>query len=275
MHTRSLAPRAIGVLMTVGVLLVPTALASPARADRTGPALSLEDVTALETGGSVSVPMHLSVSSIASVEVRYTTRQRTARAGTDFTYTHGSVVFAPGETEQWIVVPIIDDRVPETTETFRVVIRGAIGATVADRRATATIHDDDWAGTPTLSPSTGLIHRQPVRIRARGLSAGLTVYVHECEGSVSAAHPYPGPCDAQLGGPIVVDAHGRIDAIVSVLRYFPFYDGIEYDCALVGCSLWLGIGAVDDNAFGQPVTLNFATPDPVPTISNGLMTVVV
>ena len=45
-----------------------------------------------------------------------------ATAGTDYTPVSGTVTFAPGETQRWVTVPIIDDSTEDSGETFRFVL---------------------------------------------------------------------------------------------------------------------------------------------------------
>ena len=55
-----------------------------------------------------------------------------------------AVVFAAGETEQTLVIPIVDDRVLEETESFSVEISSvSSGVTVENGTASVVIDDDD------------------------------------------------------------------------------------------------------------------------------------
>lgn len=75
--------------------------------------------------------------------VDYRTHHDTARSGSDFVRTRGSVTFALGTMRGWIRIPIVDDLVREPTETFTVEIRDATHARGVRPIATVTVLDDD------------------------------------------------------------------------------------------------------------------------------------
>lgn len=54
--------------------------------------------------------------------VDYATTHGTADDQLDHLLAAGPIAFAPGETDKLILVPLLDDRVPECTETFRVIL---------------------------------------------------------------------------------------------------------------------------------------------------------
>ncbi|HWB10980.1 MAG TPA: Calx-beta domain-containing protein [Pirellulales bacterium] len=85
-------------------------------------------------------------------EVSYTTADGTAKAGTNYVATSGTVVFQPGQTQAFIDVPIIDDHVVDTPGDFRFVLSNPTGgAFVYDGLGTSdvTIADSD---TPPQLP---------------------------------------------------------------------------------------------------------------------------
>lgn len=77
------------------------------------------------------------------VYMDYVTRNETAVAGVDFVNTHGSLVFQPGQTTRWIVVPILGDRSREADETFVVQIGNASTGEIVDDQARGAIIDAD------------------------------------------------------------------------------------------------------------------------------------
>ncbi|WP_165067747.1 Calx-beta domain-containing protein [Paludisphaera rhizosphaerae] len=85
----------------------------------------------------------LSNASASPVTVNYATASGTASASGDFTAASGSVTFAPGETKKIVRVPIVNDAVAESTETFTVNLSNAVGGTIADGLGIGTILDDD------------------------------------------------------------------------------------------------------------------------------------
>ena len=55
---------------------------------------------------------------IGTVHIAYSTVDDTARAGQDYRFTKGTLVFRPGQVEQTISVPLIDDAIVEPDESF-------------------------------------------------------------------------------------------------------------------------------------------------------------
>ena len=62
------------------------------------------------------------------VTVRYRTRDLTARAGEDYSYTTGRLEFDPGQIKKTVSVPIIDDAIEDPYETLTLEIYNANGA---------------------------------------------------------------------------------------------------------------------------------------------------
>ena len=102
------------------------------------PAVSVSDASAAE-GDSVVFTVSLSATSSQQVTVDYATADGTATAGEDYTATSGTLTFNPGDTSKTISVPIIDDTVNDSGETFEMVLSNAVGAEIADSVATGTI----------------------------------------------------------------------------------------------------------------------------------------
>lgn len=75
--------------------------------------------------------------------VTYVTADGTARAGTDYQSTNGTLSFAAGEISKTITVLVIGDRLSESHETFFVNLSGAASVYIADGQAVGTIIDDE------------------------------------------------------------------------------------------------------------------------------------
>ena len=78
-----------------------------------------------------------------TVTVNYETADGTATAGRDYVAAEGTLVFAPGETEKTVVVPIIDDLVEDSGETVTLLLSDASGGHIADPHAVGTILNDE------------------------------------------------------------------------------------------------------------------------------------
>jgi hypothetical protein len=115
------------------------------------PAISINDVSVPE-GNAGTSPATFTVSLSAAITatcpsatVNYQTADGTARAGSDYVATSGSLTFAPGVTSLPVTVTINGDTVFEPNETFFVNLSGATNATIARGQGVGTILNDDAA----------------------------------------------------------------------------------------------------------------------------------
>ena len=115
------------------------------------PTLSVSDISLSEgdDGNTFTVfTASLSEPSLRTVTANYFTTDGTAISGKDYTISNGTITFAPGETSQTIIIPIIGDRIDEDDETFSIKLRDVTNATIVNTTASATIVDNDQP--PTL-----------------------------------------------------------------------------------------------------------------------------
>jgi hypothetical protein len=93
---------------------------------------------------SASVDVMLSAASGRDVSVSYTTVDGTATtADADYVAESGTIDFAPGETLETIVVPVVGDDAVELDETFDVQISSPLHATLGNATAVVTIATND------------------------------------------------------------------------------------------------------------------------------------
>ncbi len=86
----------------------------------------------------------LSAASTKTVTVNYTTADGTAKSGSDFEKTSGTLTFAPGETTQSVIVTVLGDSDTEADELFSLKLSSAKEATLGKASAAkATITDGD------------------------------------------------------------------------------------------------------------------------------------
>lgn len=117
--------------------------------------------TVSEAGGSATVTATLSAASAFTVAVNFATSDNTAKAGSDYTATSGTLTFAPGETSKVFTVAISDDAVNEANEVVNLTLSNPTQATLgAPFTAGLTITDNDPAptvqfGVATISKSEG------------------------------------------------------------------------------------------------------------------------
>jgi hypothetical protein len=101
--------------------------------------------------GTTALALTLSLSSPSSepVSVQYQTIDGTAtssgsrKSPADYSAATGTVTFQPGQTSRTISVLVNGDRTKESNETFTVQLSNAVGASINDGVATATILNDD------------------------------------------------------------------------------------------------------------------------------------
>ena len=121
------------------------------------PALTIGNARFAE--GSAAAPGHaaftvtLSAASSTPVSVHYATADGTAHAGSDYLARSGTLTFAAGETRKTIQISAIGDSLLEANESFKVLLTGPVGATIADGTGLGIIDNDDAAPLPSLSIS--------------------------------------------------------------------------------------------------------------------------
>jgi hypothetical protein len=120
--------------------------------DDPAPTVSIADVTARENDGAARFDVSLSAPSGLPVEFDWAAANGTAKGGSDFKRpASGHVTLAPGETHKTISVDLVDDAVHEDTESFALVTKNLVGATLG-HVGTATILDDDPASQQPPAP---------------------------------------------------------------------------------------------------------------------------
>ncbi len=115
------------------------------------PALTIEDAAPVAEGETASFPVTLSSPSSQPVTISYATADGTARAGSDYASTTGTLRFEPGETAQTIRVSALNDEIREDTEHFTVELSDPAGATLVGATGTGSITDDDEGMLPALT----------------------------------------------------------------------------------------------------------------------------
>ncbi len=112
------------------------------------PVVSVGDVQLDEGQGPASFTVMLSASTSDTVTMDFATQDGSALQGLDYTAMNGNISFTAGQTQQTILVPLIDDTEVESTETFGLVLSNIVNAIAGDLSATASINDNDGTITP-------------------------------------------------------------------------------------------------------------------------------
>ncbi len=112
-----------------------------------------------ENGGSAVITVTRAGGSNGLVRVSYTTKKGTARAGSDYPTTSGTLSWADGDTsDKTFSVPITDDNVYEGNETVKLTLKSPKGGAILGSQKTAVItildNEQSSAGFLVLSQDT-------------------------------------------------------------------------------------------------------------------------
>jgi len=126
--------------------------------------------TVSEGAGTASLTVQRTNDVDTLVSVDYATIDGTATNGLKYTAVSGTLQFAAGETNQPIVVPILNEPFVEGTKNFRVLLTNASEGAVLGTRATATVNitDNDsglrfFSSAYTVSEEAGFVEIGVVR----------------------------------------------------------------------------------------------------------------
>ena len=95
------------------------------------------------SGATLKFPVTLSSATSKAVTVNYKTTDGTAKAGSDYKATTGTVTIPAGSTSGIARVKVLSDKVHENDEQLNVRLGSPSYGTIADRKARGTIVDDD------------------------------------------------------------------------------------------------------------------------------------
>ena len=130
------------------------------------PELAVSDATASEGDGEAVFAVMLGRESGWEVSVDYETVEQSAEEGRDYERVHGTLTIPAGETMGEIRVPVLEDTIAESDETFLLRLSNAQNASLARVEAVGTI----------LGNSTRpVLHIDDVRVPESGGSAVFTV----------------------------------------------------------------------------------------------------
>ena len=121
-----------------------------------GQYFSVEDAEAHEADGEMEFTVRLEPRGLGIVTVDYATRDGSARAGSDYTETSGTLRFNPLETERTVSVPITDDAHEDDGETFTLRLSNPQGALLrdGDRAARGRIRNSDPMALSAAFPAS-------------------------------------------------------------------------------------------------------------------------
>ncbi|MFN5514091.1 MAG: peptidylprolyl isomerase [Cyanobacteriota bacterium] len=103
---------------------------------------------------TVAYTVSLSNASNQAITVSYSTTNGTAQGGLDYTPVNGTLTFNPGNTSQIINVPILNDSLNESNETFNLTLSNFVNALPGAKVvATTTLTDTLNSGVTTTLPT--------------------------------------------------------------------------------------------------------------------------
>lgn len=105
--------------------------------------LHVDDAAGSESSGSMTFKVSRCGDSSSNARVDYTTQNGTAVAGSDYLSKSGTLSFAAGETSKVVQVPLVNNSLHESTESYTVLLSNPVGAFFGDGIAKGTIYDDD------------------------------------------------------------------------------------------------------------------------------------
>jgi hypothetical protein len=237
--------------------------------------VSVSDATTTQGSGSASSALFtvsLSAPSANTVSVAYTTQNGSALAGTDYTYTHGTLSFSPGTTSETVSVPVTAESIYQTMKYFYLSISSPVNAALGWNQAQGTILNsnhlayvtaDDVTVKEPASGSTTV--NVPVGVAA-GSTFPVTVNYYTSNGSALAGTDYTttaGTLTIPAGStvptvPVTVTASG----ITSTKNFYVNLNEVsngatiwrsDSDVTIVGSSTYSQL-AVDDTGVVAPTT---------------------
>ncbi|MEA2489673.1 MAG: large repetitive protein [Acidobacteriota bacterium] len=167
------------------------------------PAITGASIVLTESGGAIA-HFRFGLSFPVAREVRFhvTTVAGSATAGEDFLAVSQTVVFPAGSTEAFLNVPILDDLLNESTETFSLQLSEPDGATIATPTLTVTLFDQELVeiapnavriGAANVEVPEGNTGSTPVRFTirlSRASNVPITVAYATADGSAVAPADY-------------------------------------------------------------------------------------
>ena len=219
----------------------------------TGPGIFNVESTGVnldESAGTATIVVSRTSGRDGTASVQYTTVAGTASTA-DFTPRSGTLVFADGQSEATITVPIIDDNVEESLESFRVQISNPTnGATIgSDSFGTVTIVDNDNATQdflpdmiPIASTLTEQLRLDTTEISGRTLMRFSTELANGGDGPLEIWGGSTTGNSQQVFQRIYQEGGGHRDVLAGEFIYHPEHGHIHfeafatYDLQLLGAN---------------------------------------
>ena len=142
----------------LSITYVPAGSPAPATLPTVSISAPPTNVPQMENSGKTTFTLTLSQAATQDVTVTYSTADGTAKAGSDYTATTGTVTFHAGETVKQFDVSLINDGTAERVENLTAQITSVTGAAVATATADGHITDDDVVVAPFAPLNATIVH---------------------------------------------------------------------------------------------------------------------
>ena len=142
----------------LSVTYVPAGSSTPASMPAVSISAPPANVPQMENAGKITFTVTLDHAATGDVTVNYATADGTAKAGSDYATTTGSLVFHAGETSKTFDVLLTNDTTAERVEAFTAQITSATNATIKAATADAHITDDDVNTVPMAPINASIVH---------------------------------------------------------------------------------------------------------------------
>ncbi|GEM_PF-6710826 len=109
----------------------------------------------LENSGTALISVLRKAGKTGTVSVDFHTADGTARAGSDYNSTSGTLSFADGETRKTFSVSILDDSIVEGKETVNLYLSNPFGGAILGRQSSAVLTIDEVGATLTVDANAG------------------------------------------------------------------------------------------------------------------------
>ncbi|MDR3634721.1 MAG: Calx-beta domain-containing protein [Isosphaeraceae bacterium] len=158
-------------------------------------AFSAASDTASDDSGSATITVDRTGGDFGAVTVQYATSDGTAKAGTDYTATSGTLTFPDGVTSETFTVPILDDQTPDGTESLNLTLSSPTGGATLGTPSTAVLNLTDVPGaiqfsSPTYSVSESAGTATITVTRADGDGGAVSVHYATSDGTAGAGTDY-------------------------------------------------------------------------------------
>ena len=184
--------------------------------------LSIYDAQVEEGDGHVDLRVELNQPADQLVSVMYRAEAEDAEAGSDYEDSRGIVLFNPGSTKGKIRLDILEDEIPESDETFTVVLSNARNAVIARETGRVTIVDGHAGATVRIDD--GVAFEEDGRIRftvhlSQPSETPVTVSYRTENGTATAGEDYEAASGVLTFAPGVVQEEIAVELLTDELDW--------------------------------------------------------